>query len=104
VADTRCHTNSAARIAREIAAELREHGERWWPGFRAGKRGAVAECLGWHIQEHGGDAETLRVFGFDSVEAVMAWNDRADVTIEDVIALCDDVAALSDETDLKERT
>jgi hypothetical protein len=98
--NTRSHTNSAARIAREIAAELREHGERWWPGFRAGKRGAVAECLGWHIQEHGGDAETLRVFGFDSVEAVMAWNDRADVTIEDVIALCDDVAALSDEKDL----
>ena len=91
------HTVSASRIAREIASDLRQNSDRWWPGFRAGGRGPIARCLGAHIDQRGGGPDVLKVFGFDSEGAVMAWNDRKDITVADVIDLCDEVAALSDD-------
>ncbi len=91
-------------IAKSIAEELREHPERWCQGRPyqdangniSSPISAHSCCLLGHIWLAGDDGDLERTFraALPTFEYSIAhWNDAPDRTVEEVIQLCEKVAA-----------
>lgn len=105
-------TLSPQQIAADIAAELRANPDHWMQGALLKQadgllvtypktdeelRGAVCWCLEGHIARRTGMDDSCRVFeAFRDVaeagDGLYRWNDAEDRTVDEVIALCDQVA------------
>lgn len=97
---------SYQEVAADIARELREHPSHWTQkhtakdvdGLMCGvfDAAAVCWCLYGHIlKRNAGFAEAAigAAFGYPNV-TMGRWNDAAERTVEDVIALCEGVASI----------
>jgi hypothetical protein len=104
------HTEIEARaIARSIADELRARPDHWMRGAMWRKDGSdriVTEkeadvlCLMGHIFKRCGDrksAPVVELFERHLSRPIADWNDARGRTVEQVVALCERVAHVSDE-------
>lgn len=98
-------------VAADIARELRCYPNKWTQGaFALDTNGnstnamdprACAWCLGGHIEKR--DPSNVGYYDYSShlylqfrgaiARSVSSWNDDAERTVEDVIALCDRIAS-----------
>lgn len=98
---------TSKEIAADIARELREHPERWMQGRSAStptgdtvdvnSPRASKWCLSGHIQRRQEDSFSLLALLDPFVRCagmkVTDFNDHQDRTVDEIVALCDRVAA-----------
>lgn len=90
-------------IASDIADELRSNPKAWHRGGFSNSTGqfdvdapdATAWCLSGHMKRRGVSlsGEEYHAFAIHCHGSVCAWNDVPGRTVDDVIALCEKVAA-----------
>jgi hypothetical protein len=98
--------NTIQEIAADIARELREDPTRWTQkasardttgyGVAPASEKACAWCLYGHIERRNAYQTIEHFRALDScmpLGCTISWNDAPERTVDDVIALCDKVAA-----------